>query len=109
MGDRGPCHFFENQSPAGSLATDLQIRGQLKASPGSAAAQELGFAEPVPGGAAQVQSNYALGHPSRSSFSASLLKPYGLTALENVHVKTRGKSEFLVTFWVFFIFFTKVA
>ena len=41
MGDRGPCFFFEIQSPAGSLATDLQIRGQLKASPGSTASQEL--------------------------------------------------------------------
>ena len=41
MGDRGPCFFFEIQSPAGSLATDLQIRGQLRASPGSLASQEL--------------------------------------------------------------------
>ena len=42
MGDRGPGFYFNVAgSPAGSLATDLQIRGQLMQNPGDKASQEL--------------------------------------------------------------------
>lgn len=40
-GDRGPFHMFSIQNPAGSLSSDLQIRGSLSGAPNDVARQFL--------------------------------------------------------------------